>query len=67
MIGLGGSIRTSKDTRVTVVRTESGIELGINSSTATVDFGDAEHIASLLIDLARIARFQGGISRIEVA
>ncbi|MFH5231009.1 hypothetical protein [Antrihabitans spumae] len=67
MIGLGGSIRISKDTRVTVVSTDSGIELGINTATATVDFGDAEHIAALLADLARVARYRSGIGRLEVA
>jgi hypothetical protein len=76
MIGIGGAIRVDTNTLVSVTRTPAGIELGINhrrdgssceSISVAVDFADAEHIAGLLADLARIARFQSGVGRLEVA
>ncbi|NIL74424.1 hypothetical protein [Rhodococcus sp. B10] len=71
MIGLGGSIRLAKGTRVNVRLADVGIELELAADgvdqTYPIAFDDAEHLAALLIDLARVTRHRSGVGDLVVA
>lgn len=72
MIGLGGSVRIDKSTTAVVTISDTtGIELeivrGENHHSCQLAFDDAEHLAGLLMDMARIVRFRAGVGMLEVA
>lgn len=72
MIGLGGTVRIDKSTTAVVsILDTTGIELEIscggNDHSWTIAFDDAEHLAALLTDMARIVRFRAGVGMLKVA
>ena len=73
MIGLGGSVPIDKSTTAVVTifdTTGIGLEVvvsGENHHSWKLAFDDAEHLAALLADMARIVRFRAGVGMLEVA
>ncbi len=73
MTGLGGDVRPNKFQRVTAELDGQSITLAVeeavnvNVSSVRLGFDDAEHLASLLTDLARIVRHRAGVGRLVVA
>lgn len=73
MTGLGGGVRLNAYQRVTADLDGDAITLtveetvSVNVSSVRLPFDDAEHLAGLLSDLARIVRHRAGLSRTVVA
>lgn len=72
MTGLGGGVRPNKFQRVTAELDANSITLSVEQSvgavvsSARLGFDDAEHLAGLLTDLARIVRHRAGVGRLVV-
>lgn len=67
MICIGGTVRIDKNTTATVaVNARLGIELDLGHGPIRLGFDDAEHLAGLLSDLARVVRHTSGIGALEV-
>ncbi|WP_020111589.1 hypothetical protein [Rhodococcus sp. 114MFTsu3.1] len=67
MIGVGGTVRVSRNIVVTAALNPMlGIDLDIGAGAVRLGFDDAEQLAGLLTDLARIVRHTTGVGALEV-
>lgn len=68
MIGLGGAVRVNRTTTVTASLSSTlGIDLDIGTGPVRLGFDDAERLAGLLTDLARVVRHTAGIGNAVMA